>query len=80
MVIAFATDNVEILVGITGSYLGTGIQYFIPAALVLCSRKHIRSLDFDNDHKNKHASPFSHTGWAVAILIWAVICIGFCNC
>ena len=79
MCLALATDNVEILVGITGSYLGAGIQYVIPATLVLCARKHVSTLDMGHDDypSHVHVSPFKHSIWAVTVLLWAVICVGF---
>ncbi|RVE69960.1 hypothetical protein OJAV_G00083470 [Oryzias javanicus] len=40
VVVAFCTHNLESLVGITGSYAGTGIQYVVPAFLVLHARRH----------------------------------------
>ena len=39
MALAFATNSLEFLVGITGSYAGAGIQYVVPALLVYNGRK-----------------------------------------
>lgn len=37
--IAFITNDLTALVGYTGSYAGTGVQYVIPACLVLIARR-----------------------------------------
>ena len=39
MALAFVTNSLEFLVGITGSYAGAGIQYVVPALLVYNGRK-----------------------------------------
>ncbi|ELT99979.1 hypothetical protein CAPTEDRAFT_181484 [Capitella teleta] len=75
VVIACVTDSVEILVGITGSYAGAAIQYFVPACLVLCSRKYLKIQG--SAEKNPHRSPFSHSAWVYAVLVWGVLCIAF---
>ncbi|XP_031552632.1 transmembrane protein 104-like [Actinia tenebrosa] len=73
--VAFATDNLEILVGVTGSYAGTGVQYIIPATLVYFARKQLRELA--NSYDNKHRSKFRQRSWIFFVLIWAVIGIAF---
>jgi hypothetical protein len=40
--VAFLTNSLEFLVGITGSYAGAGIQYIVPAFLVHLSRRTTR--------------------------------------
>ena len=42
--IAMVTHSLELLVGITGSYAGAGIQYVVPAALVFQARKQVISI------------------------------------
>lgn len=71
--VAFGTNKVEVLVGITGSYAGAGIQYVIPAVLVLLARRDILAAGGGYIHR----SPFSHTGWVILTLIWAGICVIF---
>ena len=39
--IAMVTHSLELLVGITGSYAGAGIQYVVPAALVYQARQQV---------------------------------------
>ena len=74
MGIAIATNHVEVLVGITGSYAGAGIQYLIPALLVFCAR---RQTVVSLDGTNIHASPFRGKVWILFVSLWAVMCIGF---
>ncbi|KAK6171583.1 hypothetical protein SNE40_019740 [Patella caerulea] len=73
--IAFGTNQVEILVGITGSYAGAGIQYVIPALLVYYARKD-EVCTSGHDYKS-HCSPFKHKIWIILVLIWSACCIGF---
>lgn len=73
--IAMATKNLEILVGITGSYAGTGIQYFIPAFLVISARKKTMEI-IGMGVQNNFASPFSGKGWTIFVILWAVACVG----
>ena len=73
MSVAVITNKVGVLVGITGSYAGTVIQYIIPASLVYLARQ-----DFVSKvGTNQHRSPFSHTGWIVLTLTWTFVAIIF---
>ena len=72
--IAIATNQVEFLVGITGSYAGAGIQYVIPALLVFYGRK---QTDFLFPEPNIHASPFRGKFWIIFVCIWALLCMSF---
>ena len=76
IIVAFITNNVEILVGVTGSYAGAGVQYIVPIALAFYSRRHITAT-FGNEIKNRHTSPFKHVSWLVFVLVWAVLAIIF---
>ncbi|XP_020384544.1 transmembrane protein 104 isoform X1 [Rhincodon typus] len=76
ILVAFCTHDLETLVGITGSYAGTGIQYVIPACLAYFSRKDIE-LVFGNDVRNKHRSPFKHIFWIFFVLVWSLSCFIF---
>jgi len=71
--IAFATRSVKLLVGITGSYAGLGIMFFIPAFLVFYSRKAIERLSRDLGIRleNPYKSPFHHMIWVLIVLIIA---------
>lgn len=76
IVVAFCTHNLESLVGITGSYAGTGIQYIIPALLVYYARRHLEPV-LGRDAINKHRSPFRHAFWVWFVVLWAVFCLMF---
>uniref|UniRef100_A0A8C5EII6 Amino acid transporter transmembrane domain-containing protein n=1 Tax=Gouania willdenowi TaxID=441366 RepID=A0A8C5EII6_GOUWI len=76
IVVAFCTNNLEILVGITGAYAGTGIQYIVPALLVFYARRHLEPV-MGRDAVNKHRSPFRHAFWVWFVLLWAASCLMF---
>ncbi|GLD48880.1 transmembrane protein 104 [Lates japonicus] len=76
ILVAFCTHNLESLVGITGSYAGTGIQYIIPAFLVYYARRHLEPV-MGRDAINKHQSPFRHAFWVWFVLLWAAFCLMF---
>ena len=71
--IAFVTKNVELLVGVTGSYAGSLIQYVIPVMLVFCGRKKAKSLF--GIYVNKHRSIFRHRWWIFFVIAWTILCI-----
>ncbi|XP_054164574.1 transmembrane protein 104-like isoform X2 [Oppia nitens] len=83
MIIAFATEDLQILVGIVGSYAGAGIQYVFPALLVYFGRRRLLGGGGDGDAAagfgtggmTRIVSPFGHKLWVVLVLIWSVICI-----
>ncbi|XP_073690804.1 transmembrane protein 104-like [Garra rufa] len=76
VIVAFCTHDLEALVGITGAYAGTGIQYIIPAFLVFFSRRHLEPV-LGRDAVNKHRSPFHHTFWVWFVILWATFCLMF---
>ena len=73
IVVAFITHDLEILVGVTGSYAGTGVQYVIPAMLVYCGRKRLRAETGCYD--NKHRSLFRQRSWLIFVMLWSLLCI-----
>lgn len=75
-IVAIITNRVDFLVGITGSYAGVGIQYAIPACLVLLARRHIDELLIKGGVQ-LHRSPFSHVFWVYLVLVWAILCVVF---
>lgn len=74
--IAFVTEDLTMLVGITGSYAGAAIQYVVPAVLVYYARKNVLAT-LGLGVRNKHVSPFKHTAWIIFVLLWALMCIIF---
>lgn len=75
ILVAFVTQNLEILVGVTGSYAGAGVQYVIPACLVYFGRKQVQ--EQTGYYDNKHRSPFSRSLWVMCVIAWAVVCVAF---
>ncbi|XP_032231273.1 transmembrane protein 104 [Nematostella vectensis] len=73
ILVAFITQNLEFLVGVTGSYAGAGVQYLIPASLVYCGRKKLRTLLGCYD--NKHRSLLRHRTWLFFVYAWTFICV-----
>ncbi|XP_049602113.1 transmembrane protein 104 isoform X1 [Syngnathus scovelli] len=76
ILVAFCTHNLESLVGITGAYAGTGIQYVVPALLVYHARRHVEPITARRA-VNTHRSPFRHAAWVWFVLLWAVFCLMF---
>lgn len=72
--VAFATNSLELLVGITGSYAGAGIQYVVPAFLVYSSRKATANA-IGIGVQNHHQSWFQSTIWVYFVNFWAVGCV-----
>ena len=75
IIIAFATDDVELLVSITGSYAGAVIQYVIPVMLVFYGRRSV--LAKLGHYSNENCSPFKNVAWVYVIICWYVICFVF---
>lgn len=73
IVIALSTQNVEMLVSITGSYAGVGVQYIIPTMLVYCGRR--KAMSMFGHYKNGHRSPFKHHFWVWGILAWTALSV-----
>ncbi|KDO23087.1 hypothetical protein SPRG_11931 [Saprolegnia parasitica CBS 223.65] len=67
LLVALCTEDVGMLVGITGAYAGLGIQWVIPAAFVYCLRQRLvllqTQLKLSSLPKNPYASPFGKMVW-----------------
>jgi hypothetical protein len=74
--ITFFTESVLNLVGFTGGYAGTGIQYIIPAFLVFYGRKTCHAL-LGHGIVNAYQSPFKSNWWLVLVGAWTVGCLVF---
>ncbi len=70
IIISFSTQQNSLLISVTGTFPGVGIQYLIPAGLVIMSRRTL--LKRFGSYENKHKSPFSHF-----ILVGVVVVLGF---
>jgi len=78
--ISFFTDNVLFLASITGSYPGVGVQFMIPAMLIIGARRKLKEQSLvDSDLPDRvtsdFGSPFSHWIWPPLIICWAVAAI-----
>ena len=73
ILIAFATTNVEVLVSVTGSFPGVGVQYVIPVTLAFAGRYIIKKRY--KKYENKHRSPFSYLVFLIFVLIWTGISV-----
>nr|KAG5713689.1 hypothetical protein BaRGS_024737 [Batillaria attramentaria] len=76
-IVAVITNKVDFLVGITGSYAGAGIQYVIPAFLVLSARRQVLDLEARLGGPQIHRSPFGSSVWVYLVLGWAALCVIF---
>ncbi|OAD51991.1 hypothetical protein WN48_03543 [Eufriesea mexicana] len=72
--IALSTKDLSILVGITGSYAGAGIQYLIPTFLVYYARQETNRI-IGLGVVNKFASPFSSNCWLIFVIVWSIACM-----
>lgn len=72
--IAMSTKNLSVLVSITGSYAGAGIQYLIPIFLVYNARKQTAEV-IGQGVTNQFASPFASSRWLMFIFLWAIVCM-----
>lgn len=72
-IIAFATQQVDILVSITGSFPGVGVQYIIPASLVLMARWTMQK-QFGK-YENRYKSPFSRIIVVSIVVFWSLISV-----
>ena len=73
IVIAFGTQNETLLVSITGSIPGVGVQYVIPATLAFAGKYVIIKKYGKGKYLNQHRSPFSHVIFFVFVMIWTGI-------
>ncbi|RLO01735.1 hypothetical protein DYB28_007284 [Aphanomyces astaci] len=72
LVIAFFTEDVGMLVGVTGAYAGLAIQWVIPASFVYCLRQRLVdvgvALKLQGAPKNPFASSFGGLGWLALLM------------
>lgn len=74
IVICFFTESVISLVGFTGCYAGTGIQYLIPVFLVYRARRTCEAM-IGRGILNDFRSPFKGNLWLIAIVSWTATCL-----
>jgi amino acid permease len=78
MGIALITHDLQLLVGVTGSYAGVAIQYVIPSCLVYFGRREaIRVFRRNFQPVHAYASPFMHKYWVYFVLLWSNVSVIF---
>ena len=71
--IAFATQQTDLLVSITGNFPGVGVQYIIPLTLAFMAQRTLRKKY--RVYQNKYKSPLSHYIVFIIVLIWSVVSV-----
>ena len=73
LIVAYMTQDIELLASITGSFPGITIQCIMPAAFVLAARYNIKKAlgVYDNPYK----APLGNIVFAVVVLGWSVISV-----
>eukprot|EP01028_Stygiella_incarcerata_P005290 TRINITY_DN2242_c0_g1_i2.p1 TRINITY_DN2242_c0_g1~~TRINITY_DN2242_c0_g1_i2.p1 ORF type:complete len:512 (+),score=91.51 TRINITY_DN2242_c0_g1_i2:121-1656(+) len=74
-IIGIFIQNVSLLVNVTGSFPGIGIQYVVPALFVLASRRMLDKLGVDRS-VNSYKSPVRRNFWVYAVLVWSAFSVG----
>jgi len=76
--VALGTEDLGILVTITGAYAGAGIQYVIPCSLVFIARRRLKRLEknLSSSIENPLGSVFKHTCFVFLVLAWSVLAVG----
>ena len=72
--IAYGTWKIHLLVNITGSFPGVGVEYVIPVTLAFAG-KYIITRKLNIKYENKYKSPFSYIVFLVFILLWTGISV-----
>lgn len=73
--IAYATQDVSILVGFTGSYAGLLIMFLIPVLLNFFSRRTISKLVPDHAKLNPHRTFFGNWIYLIFICLWSAVAL-----
>ena len=71
--IAYATQQTDLLVGITGAFPGVGVQYVIPLTLAFMAQRTLK--EQYRVYRNKYKSPLSHYIVFIVVLIWSIISV-----
>jgi len=76
--VALATENLGVLVSITGAFAGAGIQYIIPCSLVWLARRKLNQFgeELNLTLRNPLESFFKHTGFIITIIVWSLVAVG----
>lgn len=74
IIIAFSTQQIDILVSITGSFPGVGVQYVIPATMILLIQYRFKK-SFGK-YRNPYSTSLSHTIITCIVLVWSGVSVG----
>ncbi|RNA19958.1 transmembrane protein -like [Brachionus plicatilis] len=78
LLVSLITHDLQLLVGVTGSYAGVAIQYIIPSCLVYFGRKEaIRVFRKNYQFRHSFTSPFKSKFWVFFLLLWSNLCVIF---
>ncbi len=72
--VSIVTENINFLVGFTGSYAGVAVQYVIPALLVYNARRQAQ-LKFRRPLHFVNQSFFQNKYWVYIVLLWAWLAV-----
>ncbi|CAM4927251.1 unnamed protein product [Rotaria socialis] len=72
--VSILTENINFLVGFTGSYAGVAVQYVIPALLVYNARRQAQ-LKLRGPINFPNQSFFQNRYWVFCVLLWAWLAI-----
>jgi hypothetical protein len=72
--LAFGTQDLQVLVSVTGSFPGVAIQYLVPVTLAFAG-KYIITKRLKVGYMNKYKSPFSFIAFLVLVLVWTVFSV-----
>lgn len=72
-IIAFSTQQIDILVSITGSFPGVGVQYIIPATLIIMAQWTFKQ-EF-NKYRSPYSSFLSHPIVICIVIGWSVVSV-----
>ena len=78
ILLALGTEDLAVLVTITGAYAGVGIQFVIPCSLVFFARRRLRTLEsnLNSDIENPLESLFKHASFVFLVLAMSLIAVG----
>lgn len=74
IIVAYFTDNVAMLVSYTGSYAGVGIQYVIPAILVMKARRLETNQKLRFKGAPIHRASCTNPRWIYGVIGWSCLC------
>eukprot|EP01127_Copromyxa_protea_P012569 TRINITY_DN3299_c0_g1_i1.p1 TRINITY_DN3299_c0_g1~~TRINITY_DN3299_c0_g1_i1.p1 ORF type:complete len:486 (+),score=84.82 TRINITY_DN3299_c0_g1_i1:1096-2553(+) len=74
-IISTLTQNVALLVQITGAYAGLAIMFIFPTVFVHMGRIKAKAA-FGENYDNPYMSPFSHPFWVYLVYAWTVFALG----